>query len=329
MIPFRSVTTKTPCPLCGGTSATTVATRDGKTGKALHTVQCNGCGLGYTDPLPTPSELAAYYENVYRQDYKAASEPQLRHVLRAARNAARRWQWLREKLPIPAGARTLDIGASSGEFVFLASTLGYRATGFEPHKGYAGFGVRELGVDVRQGTLEANLPSVAHEKFDVVSMFHVLEHLPDPVATLRQLSEALSDHGVLYIEVPDATRFGSPHYMFFRAHLLYFTRQSLRSLARAAGLDVVADNANEPDELRVVLKRAASRYGAQSFIFSPQSALVEAQRQRRWAPYLLNQFASGAGLKKLARRHEEKRTARALGTAKAIIERANAEHIRA
>lgn len=303
----------TPCPCCGTRQATAVATRDGKSGEALLTVSCNACGLGRIDPLPTEEELAQWYATQYRQQYKGAVQPALRHVLRAGRNALLRWQWLREHSPVrswqaaDAQRTSLDIGSSSGEFVALMRHLGMNAMGIEPHAGYASYARDTLGLAVRHGPLQERLDDLSADSLDLVTMFHVLEHLPEPVAALRRIAQRLKPDGLLYIEVPNATRPCSPHYMFFRAHVLYFTGPSLRQTLEAAGLVVVAHSADDADNLSIVARRgAAARTPAAA---QHGHALVRAQQARRWGPYLLQQMREGRALHKWRARQEEKRTA--------------------
>lgn len=112
-------------------------------------------------------------------------------------------------------------------------------------------------------------------------MFHVLEHLVDPLPTLRQIADRLSPGGVLNIEVPNATRPCSPHYMFFRAHVLYFTGLSLRQTLQAAGLQVLAHSADDADNLSIVARRADA---PQAPVFEHRPDLVQSQRQRRCIP---------------------------------------------
>lgn len=307
--------THAPCPCCGESGAQLVSTRDGKTGQPLITVSCSHCGLGRIDPLPTDQELAQWYATQYRQAYKSAVQPALRHVLRAGRNAQLRWQWLCDHIPADhwsgeAQARqSLDIGASSGEFVYLMSSRGWTAQGIEPHGGYAAYAEQTLGVDIRHGTVQESLSKVAQGSMDLITMFHVLEHLPDPLATLRTIGTRLQPHGLLYIEVPNALRLCSPHYMFFRAHTLYFTGQTLRQLLETAGFEVVAHNTDDADNLSV-----AARYSGQQARPIPKDAshpLVAAQQARRWWPYLVQQLRQGQPIHKWRKRQEEKRTASA------------------
>ncbi|MFM8609265.1 MAG: class I SAM-dependent methyltransferase [Burkholderiaceae bacterium] len=303
----------TPCPCCGESAAQVVATRDGKTGEALLTVECARCGLGRIDPLPTPEALADWYAHHYRQEYKGAVQPALRHVLRAGRNALLRWDWLqRHQLALPwTGAahcgRSLDIGASSGEFVALMREVGIDAHGIEPHAGYAGYAQQSMQLQILHGPLQQRLLDFAPASLDLVTMFHVLEHLVDPLPTLRQIADRLSPGGVLYIEVPNATRPCSPHYMFFRAHVLYFTGLSLRQTLQAAGLQVLAHSADDADNLSIVARRADA---PQAPVFEHRPDLVQSQRQRRWIPYLWDQVLEGQPFARIGQRLEEKRTAR-------------------
>ncbi len=318
--------TRTPCPVCGSDQAEPIAHVDGKTGEPLLTVNCSSCGLGRIDPLPTQPELEAWYTHRYRQDYKQAASPALRHVLRAGRHARDRWAWLQTHFgqgstQLSASSVTLDVGASSGEFVDLMRQRGMQAHGIEPHAGYASFARETLGLSVEHGALHQVLPGHADQRYDLISMFHVLEHLVDPVETLRLLAQKTSPHGHLLIEVPNATRFCAPSYMFFRAHTLYFTQTSLHQTLQVGGWDVVAHNPADADNLMVLARPAPDR-GVQPVPIQcqPDRALIEAQNQRTWPAYLADQLHSGRWLRKLQQRQEEKRTVRGFSSARNLLD---------
>jgi 2-polyprenyl-3-methyl-5-hydroxy-6-metoxy-1,4-benzoquinol methylase len=311
--PDTPVNTHSACPLCDGRSAQIIANRDGKTREKMITISCSDCGLGRVDPLPTNQELAEWYATQYRQAYKSAAQPVLRHVLRAGRNAQWRWQWLCQNTvgvhtdSNTQSKRSLDIGSSSGEFVYLLHTLGFQAKGIEPHAGYAAYARNMLGIDINNGTLQHCLPSELPVSFDLISMFHVLEHLPEPVSALRTIGEKLKPEGLLYIEVPNATRLCSPNYMFFKAHTLYFTGKALRNLLEKCGFRVVSHNPDDSDNLSVVAQFVNSHCPLADS--DPSHPLVSAQQARRWAPYLLQQLREGQTLRKWRKRQEEKQTA--------------------
>lgn len=259
--------------------------------------------------MPTETELEQWYESQYRQAYKGCEKPKMNYVLRAARNALDRYQWLVHKQLLRAGdakLRTLDIGASSGEFVGLMAHRNHDAHGIEPHRGYAEY-ARSMNLNVRSGSLGKTLESHAAGTFDLITMFHVLEHLADPIGALKKIGHRLKEGGILYIEVPDATRLSSPKYMFFTAHTLYFTPDSLQNMLRCAGYEVEclsepgAGNIRLAGKYRGICRQAGS---------TPHGhELVVAQQRRRWAPYLLHQLRQGEPFGKLAKRYQEKRTA--------------------
>ena len=325
-----NVLAASPCPLCGDRQAVLVATRDGKTKQALTTLECLGCGLGRIDPLPSVEALAHWYKTAYRQDYKNAVTPALRHVMRAGRNAIDRLDWLKAHTARHPAWRhesrstvhTLDIGASSGEFVFLMSHLGFRARGIEPHQGYAEHAQQHLGLGVYHGPLQQQLNQFGAGELTMVSMFHVLEHLVDPLDTLRtirsKLSTAAQNPGMLYIEVPNATRFCAPDYMFFRAHSLYFTAHTLRHMLVAAGFEVIHASAATDDNLSIVVQPGNTSHSL-SVARPDGNALLAAQQQRKWPQYLWRQLLNGNAVQKMKRRNEEKASAAQFSSGKALL----------
>lgn len=320
---MRQIATSS-CPACASRGGTILSTQDGKTREPLVVVQCASCGLGHIEPMPTPAALEAWYTNHYRQDYKGAVSPRLSHVLRAARIVLQRWDWARSQALFQMPARSLDIGASSGEWVYLLHSLGVAARGVEPHQGYSAFGRETLGIDVVAGTLQQRLPEMPDGGFDLVSMFHVLEHLPEPVRALRDIARLLSPQGLLFIEVPDVAGMSSPKNTFFRAHTLYFSAHSLRSLAQAAGFEVVADNFREGGNLRVLLRAIAQPAPVP---WQPSDALVRGQRARRWDQYLWHRLKEGHAWRRHASRLEEKRTASQFADARALLDATYAAHV--
>lgn len=314
----------TNCPACRQRGGTVLSTEDGKTGEPLLVVQCAHCGLGHVEPMPTPQALEDWYAKHYRQDYKGAVSPRLSHVLRAARIVLERWDWASAQAGFRLPQRSLDIGASSGEWVYLMHRLGVAARGVEPHQGYCAFARESLGLDVVAGTLQQHLPQMPAGGFDLVSMFHVLEHLPDPLQTLKDIARLLAPQGHLFIEVPDAAGMSSPKNTFFRAHTLYFSAHSLAALARAAGFEVAAQNFEEGGNLRVLLRVAEAAAPA---TWAPSDALARGQQARRWSNYLLHRLKEGHAWRRHLRRLEEKRTAAQHADARSLLDATYARHI--
>jgi SAM-dependent methyltransferase len=221
------------CVLCGETGATVLSLRD-RDGAPLRTVACAGCGLVRTDPMPSAVEIDRFYSERYRLDYKQAYSPSRRHLLRAGRVALDRLS----RLPaLPAGARrALDVGAGGGEFAYLLGrTTGLAVQGIEPNRGYAEHAARELGLDLQIGSFVDAQPGEGC--FDLVTMFHVLEHLRDPAAALGRVRDWLAPGALAVIEVPNVeATCQAPEHLYHFAHLYNFNPATLQRLGERAGL---------------------------------------------------------------------------------------------
>ncbi|MEQ9449041.1 MAG: class I SAM-dependent methyltransferase [Rhodospirillaceae bacterium] len=241
------------CPLCESNSYEQVADRD-RRGRALRTVLCTGCGHVFTNPAPAPAELTAYYRDKYRQDYKDVSQPKRKHIYRAGLGALTR---LAELTPhVPSGGKVIDVGAGGGEFVYLLSQRGFRASGIEPHAGYANHARNQYGIEVVAGTLET--VEVSEGTADAVTLHHVLEHTAEPLAALRHIRAWLKDTGVLAVEVPNLASWAhAPGHRFHRAHLQTFNRTGLEDTLANAGFEIIQQGA--PDgrgHLKAIARKA-------------------------------------------------------------------------
>jgi len=223
-----------PCNLCGASDAEQIRTKD-RHGHFLRSVICRRCGLVWTDPRPTPEQVVEFYAHEYRRDYKGAYQPKPKHTYRAGKVAVDRFRRLQPFLK--PGLRVLDVGAGSGEVVYVLRAMGYEASGFEPNEGYARFAAGTLGVPVRQGFWQA--VAIPPESLGVVTMFHVVEHLESPFDVMRRARQWLKPEGLLLVEVPNVEAVcQQPHTQFHRGHLYHFNLATLEMMARRAGFAV-------------------------------------------------------------------------------------------
>ncbi len=162
-----------------------------------------------------------------------------RYLLRVAHH---RLAMIEQATGISRGS-LLDVGCGTGEVLLAARERGWRAQGVEPERTAAEMATGR-GLPVRVAKLEqADLPQ---RSFDVVSAFHVLEHLPDSRAFLRTLSRWARPGGYVTIEVPNwrsvqRRRLGASWPgLRPREHLVHFTPTTLQRCFRAAGLSPVA-----------------------------------------------------------------------------------------
>lgn len=222
------------CDLCGQVRVTVLA-RLSRSGEPLRTVCCRDCGHVWSDPRP--HDPRRFYETDYRVAYKRAPGPLPRRVLRAGRVALLRHEIIADHLDRPQ--RILDVGSGGGEFAYLLSRLGHRVVGIEPNRVYAEHSSRQYGLDVLRGFVgEVALEPAS---FDVITIWHVLEHTEHPVAVLASLRRALKPGGLLVVEVPNlVARCQSPANRFHEAHLFSFTLETLAASAAKAGLAELA-----------------------------------------------------------------------------------------
>ncbi|MCG3178846.1 MAG: hypothetical protein BIFFINMI_01176 [Phycisphaerae bacterium] len=220
----------TSCPLCGR-GAVQAMFPDAHPWLA----RCDGCGLGLATPQPTDAELAAIYDAEYYDQfgYREGGDRGLAATKRATYDRLLRRV---ERFVLPG--RLIDVGCGLGYSLSAADGRGWQATGLEPHA-KAGAGDSADGRVLR-GTLEGFAPP---QRFDLVSLIDVIEHVRDPLTTIAQAASLLADGGVLLLTTPDlasrpARRLGPRWVHFHRAHLWYFNRATLGEAVRRAGLRV-------------------------------------------------------------------------------------------
>lgn len=246
-----------PCELCHHDQFAQVASRD-RSGAPLPTVICLHCGLVFTNPRPTDESLDQFYRQDYRREYKQAVQPKLKHVYRAGMVAAERLAYL---LPLlKRGDRVLDLGAGGGELLYLLRGLGYQVEGIEPNVGYGTAAREVLGLSVQVANYrEAEIEPGSK---DVVTAFHVVEHLPHPVEALQTLAGWMRDDGLMLIEVPNVlSRCQWPHSRYHKGHLHHFSSSTLALAGGLAGL-VLADSFTSSDGGNVMVVFRKQREGA-------------------------------------------------------------------
>jgi 2-polyprenyl-3-methyl-5-hydroxy-6-metoxy-1,4-benzoquinol methylase len=212
-----------------------VATVD-RGGHPLTTVLCRRCGLVWTNPRPSRDDVERYYATAYRADYARARTPTRRKILRGFLGAQDRWRGLR--VLIRDGSRVLDVGCGAGEFVCLLRHRGIDAHGIEPGEEYAEFSRRVLGIPITTAAVDA--AGIEPESQDLVTMFHVLEHVADPTRTLAMVRGWIRRGGLLVVEVPNVdSTVQAPRHRFHFAHLYSFNAATLGAIGEAAGLRLV------------------------------------------------------------------------------------------
>jgi SAM-dependent methyltransferase len=189
-------------------------------------------------PQPTASDLADLYTETYYVSIDSRERGYDGYVTEAE-NWRRTFRDRLGDLPKTRGT-LLDVGAATGFFVEQAAAVGWDAIGVEPSEWAAAYARDELRVDVRTGTLESmQFPDAT---FDVVTMWEVIEHLPDPRTTLAEVRRIIRPGGRLVLSTPDAgspaARLSGKRWLGWRKvpeHVYFFDRANLDRLLRQSG----------------------------------------------------------------------------------------------
>ena len=221
------------CPICGNAKRTIISKYDRRF-KILPHSKCDECALVRHELMLSDEQLSEYYSKNYRTDYQwVNSGPTSKHIKKRHSEAKNRLNKLQSH--IRKNPKVLDFGCGSGEFIELASEMGALACGFEPGNLYSSYARDLKGLDVQNCGWENY---ECKEKVDLVTAFHVFEHLTDPLKALQRAVSWLKTNGLIYIEVPNMANglklkgFGSLH----MAHTIGFGRYSLELLGALTGM---------------------------------------------------------------------------------------------
>jgi 2-polyprenyl-3-methyl-5-hydroxy-6-metoxy-1,4-benzoquinol methylase len=220
------------CPLCGAAESQLLDQREFR-GEEIRNRVCSGCGLVFQSPRMTAAELDQFYAQAYRQVYQGESGPTKKDLFVQGGRADSLLAFLGEHNVKPS--RHLDIGCSSGILLQrFRDHFGCEAIGVEPGDAYRAY-AREKGLNVHPDL--GSLQAAEEKRFDLISMAHVLEHIPDPVGYLADLREHhLTPSGLILLEVPNLYA----HDSFEIAHMTSFSAHTLRQVIQHAGFELVA-----------------------------------------------------------------------------------------
>lgn len=232
------------CNLCGADDYA-VAFKAGEA-QSSQIVTCNKCGLMYANPRANPvdhEQVEAFDPDFVEHDPGMAER--LRKESLQVRDFAKTRAFLAERYP--QRGRLLEVGSGYGYLLDYFRQDGWQVEGAEPNEGLNRNARKTLGLKVFSGILpEANYPDAS---FDVVLMAHVIEHVPDPQDTLREIRRVLKPGGMLVMETPryDTLMFKllgrRERSLSCDGHIYFFTTKTLRESSEKAGFEVVREDA--------------------------------------------------------------------------------------
>lgn len=298
------ITASSPCPSCGNRAverardnpAHTVNTGARVFVSRIVNVLCRECGLIFNDPMPAEDQLGELYRAMARDVRDRPNLAAARIMPIEEEQAAFASRHLEVRTGAPA---VLDIGCSMGGFLAAMSARGARTVGVEPSPHDAAVARERFGIDVRQDFFEH--VDFAGERFDLISLRFVFEHVREPRAVIGRAKSLLAPRGLLFIDVPNlAMPFVGFDDFFSYGHLQTFVPETLAGLCARDGWTPVAieENANlfasspHPPSIRAVFRAGApaSDAGGQASAervrahlgryTAAREAFVQAARQR-------------------------------------------------
>lgn len=234
------------CPICNSNDTSTVIQSQdySLTQSVFSIVHCNKCTARFTNPIPSQEEIGQYYnfvEYISHTDVKEGWMNSLYHKVRT-RTLAQKTQWVQSLFTGYKG-HLLDIGAGTGAFVHAMQKKGWNVKGLEPDENTRAKALENYQIHLAASDTLYTLPV---NQYDVITMWHVLEHVHDLKPYLTQCLNSLKHNGRLIIAVPNYTSLDAKYYNKFWAaydlprHLYHFSPKSMSILLNEIGFEIVS-----------------------------------------------------------------------------------------
>ncbi|HEY9047341.1 MAG TPA: class I SAM-dependent methyltransferase [Ohtaekwangia sp.] len=232
----------TNCPICGNsTFYKHLNCKDYTVShESFEIIKCSNCSFHITSPRPDDSTIGSYYLSESYISHNNKAQGILDRLYLLARKYTLQWKLsLLQTYNQNSEKTLLDYGSGTGAFLEACSKNGWQTTGIEPSEN-ARKASKYLQLSVYQSINQIN-----SNKFNSITLWHVLEHVPDLDVTLQQLKSLLSDKGTLFIAVPNFQSSDGQHYKEYWAgydvprHLWHFSRENMNQLMQKNGLSII------------------------------------------------------------------------------------------
>lgn len=236
----------TSCPVCGSAGIAEVITAmDHTVSKEEFTIfHCANCQLRFTQDVPDAASIGKYYKSENYISHTNTSKGLVNRIYRVVRTRANRQKRkLIERFTGIKNGSLLEIGSGTGYFAAEMKNAGWQVTGLEPDAD-----ARKIAEEVNKINLASSgkLFQLPVNSFDVITLWHVLEHVHDLKNYIRQFRILLKEKGKLFVAVPNYRSYDAEVYKEHWAaydvprHLYHFTATSMKQLMEAEGFKIVA-----------------------------------------------------------------------------------------
>jgi len=242
---MNSIVHYTHCPACNSSSINPVlTTKDYSVSRKSFSIwECTDCTLRFTQDIPDINSIGQYYKSENYISHTNTAAGTINHLYQIVRRTTLRQK--RKLLCKVTGRKTgtlLDVGSGTGAFVSEMKQGGWTVTGLEPDEDARKVAKASFDCDLKTIDELFHLPENA---FDVITLWHVLEHVHDLHVYLQQLKKLLKHDGRLVIAVPNYTSFDASVYKEYWAaydvprHLYHFSPLSMKLLVGKNAMRIV------------------------------------------------------------------------------------------
>ncbi len=234
----------TNCPACGAEALKTIlAAKDYTVSNELFTiVECEACTLRFTQDVPDIHSIGPYYKSENYISHTNTSKGFINKLYQSVRKKTLKQK--RKLIEKTTGLKTgtlLDVGSGTGAFASEMKQAGWQVTGLEPDEEARKVASQINDVELNEISRFYELPE---NRFDAITMWHVLEHVHDLQGYIAKLKSILKENGKIFIAVPNYTAKDAAIYQEYWAaydvprHLYHFSPQSMKMLIEKHGMKI-------------------------------------------------------------------------------------------
>jgi 2-polyprenyl-3-methyl-5-hydroxy-6-metoxy-1,4-benzoquinol methylase len=266
------------CPLCKGRKLNPFLSSEDYflTHEVFNIDSCSDCGFKLTNPRPTRRDLPKYYESAAYISHTNTQRGLINKIYHLIRLYALYSKIRLIKKFIQKGS-ILDIGSGSGEFLKEIQKKQFIGTGIEPNPSARVYAIEHYQLNIID---ETEIKNLNQSKFNVITMWHVFEHVYDLDERIKQIQNLLNENGILVVAVPNAKSWDAKHYGKFWAaydlprHLYHFEQATLRKLFQKYGFKLVKTEPMIFDSFYISILSEKYKAGKLNFILGVIKGLI-------------------------------------------------------